>query len=146
MKFSSIVRQHWAALRALAVLTVIVGVEYPLAIWLIALLPGLSEKANGSIVHVAGKPVGSSLIGQLFTDGDGNPLPQYFQSRPSAAGDGYDPLASGASNLRRASSTHRINRACSPRCAPAAPTSVRAMGSTAPARSAPAVASARCSR
>jgi K+-transporting ATPase ATPase C chain len=99
MKFSSIVRQHWAALRALAVLTVIVGVAYPLAIWLIALLPGLSEKANGSVVQVAGKPVGSSLIGQLFTDGDGNPLPQYFQSRPSAAGDGYDPLASGASNL-----------------------------------------------
>ena len=46
-----------------------------------------------------GKPVGSSLIGQSFTEGDGNPLPQYFQSRPSNAGDGYDPLATGASNL-----------------------------------------------
>ena len=46
-----------------------------------------------------GKPVGSSLIGQSFTDSDGNPLPQYFQSRPSAAGDGYDPLATSASNL-----------------------------------------------
>ncbi len=99
MKLSSIVRQHWAALRALAVLTVIVGMAYPLAIWLIALIPGLSEKANGSIVQAGGKPVGSSLIGQLFTDADGNPLPRYFQSRPSAAGDGYDPLASGASNL-----------------------------------------------
>jgi K+-transporting ATPase ATPase C chain len=43
--------------------------------------------------------VGSSLIGQSFTDADGNPLPQYFQSRPSAAGDGYDPLATSASNL-----------------------------------------------
>jgi K+-transporting ATPase ATPase C chain len=43
--------------------------------------------------------VGSSLIGQSFTDKDGNPLPQYFQSRPSAAGDGYDPLATSASNL-----------------------------------------------
>ena len=43
--------------------------------------------------------MGSSLIGQSFTDGDGNPLPQYFQSRPSAAGDGYDPLATSASNL-----------------------------------------------
>jgi K+-transporting ATPase ATPase C chain len=43
--------------------------------------------------------VGSSLIGQSFTDKDGNALPQYFQSRPSAAGDGYDPLATSASNL-----------------------------------------------
>ena len=43
--------------------------------------------------------MGSSLIGQSFTDSDGNALPQYFQSRPSAAGDGYDPLATGASNL-----------------------------------------------
>jgi K+-transporting ATPase ATPase C chain len=43
--------------------------------------------------------VGSKLIGQSFTDKDGNPLPQYFQSRPSAAGAGYDPMASGATNL-----------------------------------------------
>ena len=47
-----------------------------------------------------GQPVGSKLIGQLFTDKNGNPLPQYFQSRPSAAGtNGYDPTASGGSNL-----------------------------------------------
>jgi K+-transporting ATPase ATPase C chain len=39
------------------------------------------------------------LIGQSFTDADGRPLSQYFQSRPSAAGDGYDPLATSASNL-----------------------------------------------
>ena len=44
------------------------------------------------------KAVGSSLIGQSFTDTDGNPLPQYFQGRPSAAGDGYDPMATSASN------------------------------------------------
>jgi K+-transporting ATPase ATPase C chain len=99
MKFSNIIRQHWAALRALAVLTVILGVGYPLAIWLLAQLPGLNDNANGSIVQAGGKPVGSSLIGQLFTDADGKPLPQYFQSRPSAAGDGYDPLATSASNL-----------------------------------------------
>lgn len=99
MKFSSIIRQHWAALRALTVLTVILGLGYPLAIWLLAQLPGLNDKANGSIVHAGGKPVGSSLIGQLFTDADGKPLPQYFQSRPSAAGAGYDPLATSASNL-----------------------------------------------
>ena len=99
MDTSNFVRQHWAALRALLVLTVIVGIAYPVFIWLVAQLPGLRDNANGSIVEVDGKPVGSSLIGQLFTDSDGNPLPQYFQSRPSAAGDGYDPLATSASNL-----------------------------------------------
>jgi K+-transporting ATPase ATPase C chain len=99
MKLSNLLRQHWAALRALLVLTVIVGLAYPVFIWLIAQLPGLHDKANGSIIEVNGKPVGSSLIGQSFTDKDGNPLPQYFQSRPSAAGNGYDPLATSASNL-----------------------------------------------
>jgi potassium-transporting ATPase KdpC subunit len=99
MKSSNIVRQHWAALRALLVLTAIVGIAYPVVIWLIGQLPGLQDKADGSIVEVAGKPVGSSLIGQSFTDGDGNPRRQYFQSRPSAAGDGYDPLATSATNL-----------------------------------------------
>lgn len=99
MKFSNLVRQHAAALRALLVLTVIVGLAYPAFIWLVAQLPGLHDKANGSIIEVNGKPLGSSLIGQSFTDNDGNALPKYFQSRPSAAGDGYDPLATGASNL-----------------------------------------------
>jgi potassium-transporting ATPase KdpC subunit len=99
MKFSNLLRQHWAALRALLVLTVITGFAYPLVVWGIALLPGLHAKAQGSIVEVSGKPVGSKLIGQSFTDKDGNALPQYFQSRPSAAGAGYDPLASGATNL-----------------------------------------------
>ncbi|TGD87291.1 potassium-transporting ATPase subunit C [Mycolicibacterium sp. CH28] len=99
MNFSSLLRQHWAALRALLVLTVIVGIGYPLFIWLVAQIPGLKDNADGSIVEVNGKPVGSSLIGQLFTDDKGNPLPQYFQSRPSAAGNGYDPLSTSASNL-----------------------------------------------
>ena len=99
MKLSNFVRQHWAAFRALLVLTVIVGIAYPLFIWLVAQVPGLRDNANGSIIEVDGKPVGSRLIGQLFTDKDGNVLPQYFQSRPSAAGDGYDPLATSASNL-----------------------------------------------
>jgi potassium-transporting ATPase KdpC subunit len=99
MNFSNLVRQHWAALRALLVLTVIVGLAYPVLIWLIAQIPGLRANANGSIIEVDGKPVGSKLIGQSFTDSDGNPLPQYLQSRPSAAGDGYDPLATSASNL-----------------------------------------------
>jgi K+-transporting ATPase ATPase C chain len=99
MKISNLVRQHWAALRALLVLTVIVGLAYPAFIWLVAQIPGLQNKADGSIIEANGKPVGSSLIGQSFTDKDGNALPQYFQSRPSAAGAGYDPLATSASNL-----------------------------------------------
>jgi potassium-transporting ATPase KdpC subunit len=99
MRFSNFVRQHWAALRALLVLTVITGIAYPLVIWAVAQIPGLRDNANGSIITVDGKPVGSRLIGQLFTDKDGNPLPQYFQSRPSAAGNGYDPLSTSASNL-----------------------------------------------
>ncbi|HYB38733.1 MAG TPA: potassium-transporting ATPase subunit C [Mycobacterium sp.] len=99
MQFTNVVRQHWAALRALLVFTVIVGLGYPLFIWLIAQLPGLHDKAEGSIIRADGKPVGSRLIGQLFTNDAGKPLVQYFQTRPSAAGTGYDPMASGASNL-----------------------------------------------
>src|ERR1700757_3713330 len=99
MKFSNLLRQHWAALRALLVLTVITGFAYPLVVWGVALLPGLHAKAEGSIVKVSGNPVGSKLIGQSFTHKDGNPLPKYFQSRPSAAGKGYDPMASGPTNL-----------------------------------------------
>lgn len=99
MNISNLIRLHWAALRALLVLTVILGLGYPLLIWLIAQLPGLRDNANGSLLLRNGQPVGSALIGQSFTDADGNPLPQYFQSRPSAAGTGYDPLATSASNL-----------------------------------------------
>lgn len=99
MKFSNVLRQHAAALRALLVLTVILGIGYPIFIWLVAQIPGLRDKADGSLIELNGKPVGSSLIGQSFTDADGNPLPRYFQSRPSMAGDGYDPMATSASNL-----------------------------------------------
>ena len=94
-----VVRQHVAALRILLVLTVILGVAYPLAITLIAHVPGLDHRANGSTITNNGQVVGSSLIGQSFTNSDGKPLVQYFQTRPSAAGDGYDPTASSASNL-----------------------------------------------
>lgn len=99
MTFTNFVRLHWAALRALLVLTVVTGLVYPLFVWVVAQLPGLREHAEGSILTADGKPVGSRLIGQLFTDKDGNALPQYFQSRPSAAGTGYDPTSSGGSNL-----------------------------------------------
>ena len=106
-------RQYAAALRTFLVLTVILGVGYPLVLTGIAkvVFPG---NAEGSLVQVDGKTVGSDLIGQAFTrpvltagepltDPDGNPVvepdPGYFQSRPSAAGAGYDPLSTSASNL-----------------------------------------------
>jgi len=93
-------RQHLAALRVLLVFTVLLGLAYPLAITGIAQLPGLKHRADGSLVEAAnGQVVGSAIIGQSFLDTDGNPLPQYFQPRPSAAGDGYDPTATSASNL-----------------------------------------------
>jgi len=95
----SALRQYSAALRILLVFTVIFGVAYPLAITAIAQIPGLKSRADGSQISVSGKVVGSTLLGQSFTDAKGNALPQYFQSRPSAAGAGYDPTASSASNL-----------------------------------------------
>ena len=91
--FSSVLRQLLPALRAMVVMTVLVGLAYPLVLTGFAQV-AFGDKANGSLVSVNGKKVGSSLIGQSFDS-----LPQYFQSRPSAAGDGYDPLASSASNL-----------------------------------------------
>ena len=72
MYFTNLVRQHVAALRALLVFTVIFGFAYPIGIWLVAQLPGLQDKADGSLIEVNGQVVGSSLIGQLFTDSDGN--------------------------------------------------------------------------
>jgi K+-transporting ATPase ATPase C chain len=97
--FLASLRQLSAALRILLAFTVVLGIAYPLAITAVAQIPGLQHRADGSIVKVDGKAVGSSVIGQSFTDSSGNPLPQYFQSRPSAAGDGYDPTATSASNL-----------------------------------------------
>ena len=79
--------------------TVVLGVVYPLAVTAVAQLPGLNDRAGGSLVSLHGKTVGSRLIGQTYLDKDGNPLVQYFQDRPSAAGAGYDPTASSASNL-----------------------------------------------
>lgn len=99
MLLTNVIRQHWAALRALLILTAVLGLAYPMLIWLIAQVPFLSDKANGSIVEVDGTPLGSSLIGQLYTDAEGAPLPQYFQGRATNAGDGYDPMATSASNL-----------------------------------------------
>ena len=90
--------QYGVALRAMLVFTVLLGLLYPLLITGIGQLvfPG---QANGSLLTVDGEVVGSSLIGQGFTDGDGNTLPEWFQPRPSAAGNGYDSGASSGSNL-----------------------------------------------
>ncbi|HEY6795608.1 MAG TPA: potassium-transporting ATPase subunit KdpC [Kineosporiaceae bacterium] len=94
-------RQYLAALRVLLVLTALVGLVYPLAITAIAQLPGLHDRAEGSLVrNASGQVVGSRLIGQGFLDAQGNPLRQWFQPRPSAAGkSGWDGTSSGASNL-----------------------------------------------
>ncbi|MEB3068591.1 potassium-transporting ATPase subunit C [[Mycobacterium] vasticus] len=100
MRSAGLVRGHWAALRALLVLTVVLGIGYPVFVWLVAQIPGLHGRAEGSLITDAGgRPVASALIGQSFTDAAGRPLRQYFQGRPSKAGIGYDALASGASNL-----------------------------------------------
>jgi potassium-transporting ATPase KdpC subunit len=90
-------RQYAASLRLLLVFTVVFGIGYPIVITVIAQIPGLQHRANGSLIHLDGKVVGSAVIGQAFTDAKGNPIPKYFQTRPSAGG--YDPTASGASNL-----------------------------------------------
>jgi len=93
------VRQTWAGLRVLLVLTVVLGLAYPLAVTGVSQLL-MRWQANGSLVSATGERVtsrddaiGSLLIGQPF---DG---PEWFHPRPSAAGDGYDTLASGGSNL-----------------------------------------------
>ena len=90
-------KQTWTALRALLIFTVVLGVGYPLLITGIGQL-ALPAQANGSLVSSDGAVVGSALIGQAFTDADGTALPEWFQSRPSAAGAGYDGGASSGSN------------------------------------------------
>jgi K+-transporting ATPase ATPase C chain len=89
MRMPAWLSQHLAALRALIVLTVLLGLAYPLAMVAIGRLPGLDARTAGSLTAH-----GSKLIGQSFA-GD----PRYFHSRPSAAGDGYDPTSTSAGNL-----------------------------------------------
>jgi potassium-transporting ATPase KdpC subunit len=105
------VRAHLAALRALVVFTVLLGGGYPLLVTVIGQVV-FPAQANGSLVHSGPAVVGSSLLGQAFLDANGNPLPQWFQPRPSAAVNpanshdpGYNPLFSGASNLGPSNAT-----------------------------------------
>lgn len=92
-------RAAWVAIRAMAVFTIVLGIGYTALVTAVGQL-ALPAQANGSLLRdESGEVVGSALIGQSFTDADGAPLPEYFQSRPSAAGDGYDGAASSGSNL-----------------------------------------------
>ena len=100
-----IIRQHIAAFRALLVFTVLCGLIYPAVMVGVAQLVSPNH-ANGSMVSYNGRTVGSALLCQEFVDAKGNPLPKYFQPRPSNAVDatsktdyGCNPLFSAASNL-----------------------------------------------
>src|SRR6202046_1828424 len=104
-RLPSLVRQHIAAFRMLLAFTVLCGIVYPVLMWGVAQV-GFKNQADGSLVSYKGRVVGSSLLCQEFVDAKGNPLPQYFQPRPSdavvsdAKNDfGCDPLYSAASNL-----------------------------------------------
>jgi len=83
-RLPSLVRQHLAGLRLLLVFTVITGIIYPVVVWGVA-QAAFNHQANGSLVSYHGRTVGSSLLCQEFTNAKGNPLPQYFQPRPSFA-------------------------------------------------------------
>lgn len=87
--FSDLARQSVAGLRLLLVMTVLLGVGYPLAVW--GAGQAFGDRADGQPVRLDGRVVGSRLIGQQF-DGD-----EWFHSRPSA--NDYDTLASAPSNL-----------------------------------------------
>jgi K+-transporting ATPase ATPase C chain len=86
-------RQLYPAFAVLLALTVLVGAIYPAVVTAVAQI-AFPSQANGSLITTAdGRQIGSSLIGQAFSQD------QYLWSRPSAAGDGYDANASSPSNL-----------------------------------------------
>jgi potassium-transporting ATPase KdpC subunit len=100
----SSLRQLIAAVRGWVIFTVICGLAYPLVVFGIG-QAAFHNGANGSLVSFHGRAVGSTLLCQEFVDSKGNPLPQYFQPRPSAASSGAsndfgcNPVYSAASNL-----------------------------------------------
>lgn len=89
---SGYIRQLRTALLAMVVFTVVLGVGYPLLSTLIGQV-AFGDRADGSLIERDGVVVGSELIGQTFTS------PEYFHSRPSAAGAGYDGSSSSGSNF-----------------------------------------------
>src|SRR4051794_17510600 len=91
-------RQLLTGLFVTIALIIVTSVVYPLAVWGVGRV-AFRHQTDGSFVKVNGKVVGSALIGQGWSDKDGNPLSNYFQPRPSAAGDGYDPTSSSGTNL-----------------------------------------------
>jgi len=92
-------RRHLvASLLMLLTVTLAFGFVYPFVVTGVSQLL-FHQQANGSLIYRSGKLAGSSLLGQEFADAKGNPLPRYFQPRPSNAGTGYDASSSGASNL-----------------------------------------------
>jgi len=119
MKFSGLLRQTWAGLRVMIVLTILLGIIYPLAVWGVSRVPGLQNQAEGSIITQNGKPVGSSLIGLNPVDPNAKNDPandKYFHTRASALATDYssgdnlglganDDSSSAASNLGEANPT-----------------------------------------
>jgi len=87
-----VLKQFKIALWMTIVTTILCGIIYPLAVTGAARL-FFPKQAGGTMLATSGKVVGSKWIGQSFTS------PEYFHPRPSAAGNGYDPLASSGSNL-----------------------------------------------
>jgi K+-transporting ATPase ATPase C chain len=85
------IRHFGTSLRVTIISVILLGLIYPLVMTALAqaIFP---RQANGSLLTVNGKVVGSAIIGQLWTK------PQYFHGRPSAAGKGYDPTQTGGTN------------------------------------------------
>ncbi|HYA68693.1 MAG TPA: potassium-transporting ATPase subunit C [Acidimicrobiales bacterium] len=91
-------RQPLPSIMLTVIVAVFVGFVYPFVVWGIGQVT-FKHQADGSFITRGNLIVGAANIGQGFSDKDGNPLPQYFQPRPSDAGTGYNASESGASNL-----------------------------------------------